>query len=107
MAYGLVWPLETLKNLAQAGVPHPSASFAERLTFIGGCRGLYRGVAPGVLCGGLRNGCAMLAMNGVANPLVTRLGLRAERTAAQDRVPNQSRSASHEGSSTHGSRTGR
>ena len=80
-AYAVTWPLETLKNMAQAGLPRPGASTAERLAFIGGPRGLYRGVTPGVLCGGLRNGCAMLAMNGLANPLITRLGLRAEADA--------------------------
>ena len=75
-AYALVWPLETLKNMVQAGLPHPSSTLRERLAYLGGPAGLYRGALPGVVCGGLRNGCAMLAMNGLANPLVTRLGLR-------------------------------
>eukprot|EP00967_Tisochrysis_lutea_P148039 scaffold282193_cov31-Tisochrysis_lutea.AAC.2 len=75
-AYTLAWPLETLKNCAQAGLPKPGASLAERLHYLGGPRGLYRGAAPGILCGGLRNGCAMMAMNGIANPLITKLGLR-------------------------------
>lgn len=80
-AYGAVWPLETLKNCAQAGLPTPHATLAERLKYVGGLRGLYLGAGPGVLCGGLRNGCAMLAMNGIANPLATRLGLREEKAA--------------------------
>ena len=75
-AYAVAWPLETLKNVAQAGLPTPGATLAQRLAFLGGASGLYRGAAPGVLCGGLRNGCAALAMNGVANPLATRMGLR-------------------------------
>ena len=74
--YAVGWPFETLKNCAQAGVPSPAASLSARLAYLGGPLGLYRGAVPGILCGGLRNGCAMLAMNGIANPLVTRMGLR-------------------------------
>jgi hypothetical protein len=44
--------------------------------YLGGPRGLYIGALPGIICGGFRNGVAMLAMNGIANPLVTWLGLR-------------------------------
>lgn len=75
-AYASVWPVETLKNLAQAGLPRPNATTAEQIAYLGGARGLYRGAAPGVLCGAFRNGCAGVAMNGLANPLLTRLGLR-------------------------------
>jgi len=75
-SYALAWPLETIKNCAQAGLPRPGAGFAERLAYLGGPLGLYRGAAAGIVCGALRNGCAMVAMNGLANPLVTRLGLR-------------------------------
>ena len=75
-AYALAWPLETLKNLSQAGLPRPGAHILERARFVGGLAGLYRGAAPGILCGGLRNGAAFLAMNGVANPLITWLGGR-------------------------------
>ena len=77
-AYAAAWPLETLKNCAQAGLPKPGASIAERIKYLGGPRGLYLGVAPGILCGAFRNGCAAVAMNGLANPLLTRLGLRRE-----------------------------
>ena len=75
-AYAAAWPLETLKNLAQAGLPTPGATLADRLRYLGGPGGLYRGALPGVLGGGFRNGCAAVAMNGLANPLLTRLGLR-------------------------------
>lgn len=75
-SYAAVWPLETLKNCAQAGLPTVGATLRERLKYLGGPAGLYRGAVPGVLCGGIRNGCAVLAMNGIANPLATRLGLR-------------------------------
>jgi len=78
-AYALAWPLETIKNCAQAGLPRSGAGLTERLVYLGGPLGLYRGAAPGILCGGLRNGCAMLAMNGVANPLITKMGLRDRR----------------------------
>lgn len=75
-AYAAIHPLETIKNCAQAGLPRPGASLAERVQYLGGPRGLYRGALPSILCGGLRNGCATVAMNGFANPLMTRLGLR-------------------------------
>ena len=75
-AYAAAWPLETIKNLTQAGLPTPRASLAQRLSYVGGPLGLYRGALPGVLCGGLRNGFGFLAMNGLANPLATRIGLR-------------------------------
>ena len=75
-SYAVNWPLETLKNLAQAGLPRPGATLAESVRYLGGPRGLYFGALPGIICGGFRNGVAMLAMNGIANPLVTWLGLR-------------------------------
>jgi solute carrier family 25 (mitochondrial carnitine/acylcarnitine transporter), member 20/29 len=75
-SYAVIHPLETLKNLAQAGLPRPGATLASRLQYVGGPRGLYRGALPSILCGGLRNGAATVAMNGFANPLITRLGLR-------------------------------
>ena len=75
LAYALCWPFETLKNLAQAGLPHPGASMAERIRLLGGLRGLYVGAGPGVICGGFRNGCAMLVM-AKYNELATKHGLR-------------------------------
>lgn len=74
-SYLLCWPLETFKNLTQAGVPHAGATVAEKLKFLGGPRGLYRGVLPGVIAGGVRNGAAMVAMV-YAQSLTTKLGLR-------------------------------
>ena len=75
-SYAAAWPLETIKNLMQAGLPSTNASIAERVRYVGGPMGLYRGALPGVLCGGLRNGFGFLAMTGFAQPLATRLGLR-------------------------------
>lgn len=67
--------LETLKNLAQTGIPHPNATFTERLNFLGGPLGLYRGMAPGCISGSFRNGCGMVAMI-YAQKWATQLGLR-------------------------------
>jgi solute carrier family 25 carnitine/acylcarnitine transporter 20/29 len=74
-AYVACWPLETLKNLAQSGTPHPGASVAQRVGFMGGPRGLMRGVGPGALAGAMRNGLGMVAMV-EAHKWATRLGLR-------------------------------
>jgi hypothetical protein len=46
-AYAITWPIETLKNLAQAGTPRVGASPAERMAHMGGLLGLMRGVTPG------------------------------------------------------------
>jgi hypothetical protein len=40
-----------------------------------GLGGLYRGAAPGILCGGLRNGVAMVVMNQWQR-IATTMGLR-------------------------------
>jgi solute carrier family 25 carnitine/acylcarnitine transporter 20/29 len=74
-AFIICWPLETLKNLAQSGTPHPRATFGEKLHYLGGSRGLYRGMGPGTLAGALRNGCAMMAMV-YAQEWASKLGLR-------------------------------
>uniref|UniRef100_A0A7S4IZX9 Mitochondrial carrier protein n=1 Tax=Odontella aurita TaxID=265563 RepID=A0A7S4IZX9_9STRA len=74
-AYALVWPLETLKNAAQAGLPRPGASLAERVRHLGGLVGLYRGALPGISGGAIRNGVAMLAMANTQR-VATWLGLR-------------------------------
>lgn len=75
IAYLVCWPLETLKNLSQTGTPYPGASTAEKIKFLGGPSGLFRGVSVGVVCGGLRNGCGMMAMV-YAQAWATQLGLR-------------------------------
>ena len=100
-AYLMCWPLETLKNLSQSGMPmyegsiihtalcithvsvifiylgtpRPGATFRETLAYLGGPWGLFRGVWPGTLCGALRNGCAMVMMV-QAQGWATKLGLR-------------------------------
>lgn len=75
LASVMCWPLETFKNLAQSGLPVPRATIAQRISFLGGPWGVYRGVMPGALSGAVRNGCAMVAMI-YAQRLATRLGLR-------------------------------
>lgn len=74
-AFVFCWPLETLKNLAQSGTPHANATFSERLAYLGGPLGLYRGMGPGVLAGAIRNGCGMMSMV-YAQTWATQLGLR-------------------------------
>mmetsp|Transcript_77149 Transcript_77149/g.154673 ORF Transcript_77149/g.154673 Transcript_77149/m.154673 type:complete len:282 (+) Transcript_77149:133-978(+) len=74
-SYAIIWPLETLKNQAQAGVPHPGASVAQRVEYLGGFKGLYRGAAPGIVAGGIRNGAAMFAMANWQR-FATSMGLR-------------------------------
>mmetsp|Transcript_16982 Transcript_16982/g.22005 ORF Transcript_16982/g.22005 Transcript_16982/m.22005 type:complete len:291 (+) Transcript_16982:74-946(+) len=74
-SYTISWPLETLKNLAQAGLPRPSASIYNRIKFLGGFRGLYIGATPGIICGGFRNGVAMVVM-AKYHSYATRLGMR-------------------------------
>lgn len=75
LAYIMCWPLETFKNLAQSGLPTPGASVAQRIAYLGGPWGVYRGVMPGALAGAMRNGAGMVAMI-YAQRLATRLGLR-------------------------------
>jgi len=74
-AYALIWPLETLKNARQAGMPRPGASVGECVRYLGGVGGLYRGAMPGICGGGIRNGMGMLAMAN-AQRAATWLGLR-------------------------------
>ena len=47
LSYAVSWPLETLKNLSQAGKPFAGACVMERIRFMGGPIGLFRGVTPG------------------------------------------------------------
>lgn len=75
VAYMIAWPLETLKNLSQGGKPFQNATIADRIQYLGGLRGLYRGVWPGTICGAFRNGCAMISMI-YAQRWATKLGLR-------------------------------
>jgi len=74
-AYFFCWPLETLKNMAQSGTPFPGASLKQKLVFLGGPMGLFRGVWPGTICGAVRNGFAMVALV-YAHEWASILGLR-------------------------------
>jgi len=77
MSYAIIWPLETLKNMAQGAVPYSGATIGVRLRHLGGFWGLYRGAGPGIICGGFRNGMAMLAMASFQRA-ATQMGLREE-----------------------------
>jgi len=73
LGFWIVWPFETLKNLAQAGVGGTVAEQVRRMP--GGVLGLYRGIGPGSLSVFLRNGAAMIVMQ-LANRKITEWGLR-------------------------------
>ena len=75
VSFLVVWPLETIKNLTQSGTPFPGATLKQKLDFLGGPLGLYRGVMPGTIGGAFRNGAAMAAMV-YAQSWATKLGLR-------------------------------
>eukprot|EP00602_Paraphysomonas_sp_CaronLab_P001538 CAMPEP_0185030948 /NCGR_PEP_ID=MMETSP1103-20130426/18116_1 /TAXON_ID=36769 /ORGANISM="Paraphysomonas bandaiensis, Strain Caron Lab Isolate" /LENGTH=197 /DNA_ID=CAMNT_0027566265 /DNA_START=267 /DNA_END=860 /DNA_ORIENTATION=- len=75
VSYLITWPLETLKNLAQTGIPRPRASVKERVRYMGGISGLMRGVSPGALSGGGRNAFGMVAMV-YTQQFVTSMGWR-------------------------------
>lgn len=64
-----------MKNLAQTGTPKPGATVTERIAFLGGLKGLFRGVWPLTICGGLRNACAMMSFL-MAQKWATQIGLR-------------------------------
>lgn len=74
-AFLTCWPLETLKNLTQSGTPFPGATIKQKIEFLGGPKGLFRGVWPGTIAGAIRNGSAMVAMV-YAQSWATKLGLR-------------------------------
>lgn len=72
VGFWIVWPFETLKNQAQAGL---GGSLADKVRGLGGVLGLYRGILPGSLSVFLRNGAAVLVM-GVANKKMQQWGLK-------------------------------
>ena len=73
VGFWIVWPFETLKNQAQAGI---SGSILERVRRMpGGVLGLYRGIGPGSASVFLRNGAAMIVM-AKANEALKNRGLR-------------------------------
>lgn len=73
--YAVLWPLETMKNLSQSGKPHVGASVPEKIKFLGGARGLLRGIWPGSLGGGLRNGAGLVVIV-LTQSWLTKLGFR-------------------------------
>ena len=65
LGFIIIWPLEVLKNLAQAETKTAGDSTAARCRYImqtQGITGFYRGIVPGVQSVFLRNGSAMIVM---------------------------------------------
>merc|ERR1719408_239295 len=78
LGFWFVWPLETLKNQVQAGTViegTSSPTLRQRINYLGGPLGLYRGIVPGSISVCLRNGTAAIVM-GFAQRKITELGLR-------------------------------
>lgn len=76
--FWVIWPLETIKNQVQAGLVIDGTdkpTLAQRIRYLGGPIGLYRGILPGSISVLLRNGTAAVVM-GYANRKITELGLR-------------------------------
>lgn len=64
-AFWIIWPLEVLKNLAQAENKMAGSNTSERMKYIyknQGILGFYRGILPGSQSVFLRNGAAMIVM---------------------------------------------
>ena len=64
-AFWIIWPLEVLKNLAQAENKVAGNTTGERVRYIlktQGPLGFYRGILPGSQSVFLRNGAAMMVM---------------------------------------------
>ena len=72
VGFWIVWPFETLKNQAQAGI---GGSVFEKMRRVGGLAGLYRGIGPGSVSVFLRNGAAMVVMR-KANQMLAECGLK-------------------------------
>jgi hypothetical protein len=77
VSYAISWPLETMKNLAQSGLPYPSATVGDRIKHMGGWGGLLRGIYPGAIGGGIRNACGMMAFI-LAQQMVSKFDLRGQ-----------------------------
>mmetsp|Transcript_39593 Transcript_39593/g.99799 ORF Transcript_39593/g.99799 Transcript_39593/m.99799 type:complete len:286 (+) Transcript_39593:128-985(+) len=80
LAFWLTWPMETLKNQVQAGtrigaVAAKDATIAQRVAYMGGFLGLYRGIVPGTISIFSRNGSAMVVMQ-YAQAKITEWGWR-------------------------------
>merc|ERR1712232_799978 len=79
LGFWVIWPLETLKNQVQAGTVvagvEGKPTLSQRITALGGVKGLYRGILPGSISVFMRNGTASIVM-GAANRKLAELGLR-------------------------------
>merc|ERR1712086_890490 len=78
LGFWVIWPLETLKNQVQAGTVidgTTTPTLRQRINFLGGPLGLYRGILPGSISVFMRNGAAAVVMS-FANRKITELGLR-------------------------------
>jgi len=78
LGFWAIWPLETLKNQLQAGTKLEGVeapTLRQRIAYLGGPLGLYRGILPGSISVFLRNGSAAVVMS-YANKKITELGLR-------------------------------
>ena len=76
--FWVIWPLEVLKNLSQAGNTAMGSTTAQRCAAIWrtqGILGFYRGILPGSQSVFLRNGAAMIVMQ-AANAKLTEWGWR-------------------------------
>lgn len=65
LAWTLIWPLENMKNVIQAGTQNVGESWKSKFQFIiknYGILGLYRGMLPGLTGVFIRNGVAMVSM---------------------------------------------
>ena len=71
VGFWIVWPFETLKNQAQAGIGGTALEKVRKTGFLG----LYRGIGPGSLSVFLRNGVAMVVMS-KANAKLKEMGLK-------------------------------
>jgi len=78
IGFWVIWPLEVLKNMAQAETAGVGNTTMERAKFIlrtQGVRGFYRGILPGSQSVFLRNGAAMITMQ-FAQKKLTQAGFR-------------------------------
>ena len=78
VGFFLIWPLEVLKNLAQAETMSMGSGTLERAKYIyrnQGIQGFWRGFVPGGQSVFLRNGASMIVMQ-KAQKYLTAIGLR-------------------------------
>ncbi|KAJ9453756.1 Mitochondrial substrate carrier family protein G [Diplonema papillatum] len=78
LGFWVIWPLETLKNQVQAGTEIEGIAkptIRQRIQYLGGFTGLYRGILPGTISVFSRNGAAMIVMQ-KAQRMISETGLR-------------------------------